>query len=164
MRRVIDTKGRLFGKLSVIDLAVILLVLIVAVGAYIRFMVVEPATITVHEAPVRYTLEIANVRDWTINSLRVGDRLFASGTPVGTITHIEILPLEVNVVGDTSVWRGVVPDRYVLLVEVSGTATVRDGRYFVSRTVPMDLGNSTSGFSTRYWGFSAMVKEISLYE
>jgi len=160
--KLLDKNGRLFGKLSIIDLAVIFFVIIIAIGAYIRFAVTEPAQIEVAEAPVRYIIEVENVRDWAQNNIRVGDRLFVSGTSVGTVVNIEAIPYVMIVTGDRGVWHGEVPGRYRLFVEMEATATVRAGRYFVSRTVPMDIGNSPTHFTSRYADFHAVIKEIGL--
>ena len=161
--KLIDEKGRIRGKVSVIDLAILLLVIIIAIGAFLKFMVLDQTAVTVQEAPVRYTLEIANVRHWAMHNIREGDTVFASGgVAIGTIVSVEAEPFRSVPVGRS--WWGVVPERYLVLVEVSATATVTDGRFLVSRTVPMGEGNSTAPFTTRYAEFSAMVREIGLYD
>ncbi|MCL2843126.1 MAG: DUF4330 domain-containing protein [Oscillospiraceae bacterium] len=160
----IDETGRLFGKINVIDLGILLLVVFIAIGAFLKFAVLEQTTVTIEAAPVSYTLEITNVRDWTIRNIRVGDTLYVTGTAVGTVVGIETRPHRVAVSSnDGAVWWGDVPERYVVEVEVEGTATVSDGRFLVSRTVPLSAGTSTTVFTTRYAGFEAMVKEIALY-
>jgi len=161
---LIDEQGRLFGRLSVIDLGILLLVLLAIAGAYVKFIVLEQTAVTVNVAPVRYTLELSGVRDWTLRNIREGDTLFVTGTPVGTVVGLTPVPLEVPIVGDGALWWGEVPARYVLLIDVAGTATVTDGRFLVSRTVPMAVGNSGTQFMTRYAEFQATVREIALYE
>jgi len=162
-RQVIDQKGRLFGKLSVIDLAVILCVLIVAIGGYIKFMVLPQTAVTVEGAPVRYTIELVNVRDWAMHNIREGDAMFVSGVYVGTVVGVSYEPHDVIVQGNGIAWRGIVPERYVAFVEIEATATVSEGRFMVSRTVPMAVGNSAGEFTTRYAEVRAFVKEINLY-
>ena len=162
--RCIDEKGRLFGKISVIDLSILLLVVFIAIGAFLKFMVLEQTTITVEAAPVSYTLEITNVRDWTAHNIRAGDTLYVTGTAVGTVRAVEMRPHRVTISSnDGTVWWGDVPERYVVEVEVAGNATVSDGRVLVSRTVPLGVGTSTTIFTTRYAEFYATVGEITLY-
>ncbi|MCL2367746.1 MAG: DUF4330 domain-containing protein, partial [Oscillospiraceae bacterium] len=160
-----DEKGRIGGKVSVLDLAIILLVLAVALGAFLRFFVLEQTEISVEAAPVRYTLEVSGVRHWTVANIRVGDQLFAPGNvAVGTIRNIRQEPQVVISTGeDGTIWEGVLPERYVLFLEVEGVATLRDGRFLVSRTVPMGVGNSGIHFMSRYASFGATVTEIAQY-
>jgi len=164
MKKRIDEKGRLFGKISVIDFGILLLVIMIAVGAYVKFMVLEQTTVTVEAVPVRYTLEITNVRDWALHNIRVGDVLYVTGTEVGTVVEVEARPHRAVVSTNAgTVWWGDVPERYVVEVEVEGTATVSDGRVLVSRTVPLGTGTSTTVFTTRYAEFIATVGEIVQY-
>ena len=166
MKKLIDEKGRLGGKLSVIDLVILLLVLAIVIGAYVQFFVLEQTDVRADVEPIRYTLGIQNVRDWAAHNIRPGDTVFAaSGAAVGTVQYVFSEPLEQVVVSALTgeVWQASLPERYTVYVEVSATATVADGRFLVSRTVPMGAGNSPTQFTTRYASFSAFVKEIGLY-
>jgi len=161
--KLIDEKGRLFGKMSVIDFGILLLVIMIAIGAFVKFMVLDQTAIVVEAAPVQYTLEVRGVRDWALRNIREGDAVFAGGVYVGTITNVSYTDMEVYVSGDGEVWLAYLPDRYVVFLEIAATATVNDRGYFVSRTVPMAVGNSLTEFTTRYAEFVAIVAEINLY-
>jgi len=164
MKGLIDNKGRLFGKISVIDLAIILLVIAVAIGAYIKFMVAPQTAVTIEAAPAQYTLEIQNVRDWAMHNIREGDQVFVTGVYVGTITSVTYGPHEATRRGEGSVFRATVPERFNVWLEIEATATVNDGRVMISRTVPMAMGNSPTDFDTRYASFYAIVREIHIGE
>ena len=164
MKRLIDEKGRLFGKLSVIDLAVLLLVLVIAAGTLLRGSAMEQAEITVDTVPVRYTLEITGVRDWAANNFRAGDELFTLQTNVGTVVRVEAHPHVAVSSEGSEPWWSEVPNRYVLFLEVEATATVIDGRVLVSRTIPLSVGNSPNTFMSRYAEAQATVREIVLYD
>lgn len=163
-RATIDKSGRLFGKINVIDLGILLLVVVIAIGAFLKFAVLEQTTVTIEAAPVRYIVDITNVRDWTARNIQAGDTLYVTGTAVGTVVNVSTRPHRVAISSnDGTVWWGDVPERYVVEVEVEATATVSDGRVLVSRTVPMGAGTSNTVFSTRYAEFYGMVREITLY-
>ena len=159
MRNWIDEKGRLFGKINVIDLGVVLLVLVIILGAFL-FVFSDETGITAEEFSVRYTLRVSDVRDWTVNNIRVGDTVFSSGTEAGTIISMTTHPHETILSGNGKIWRTLVPDRYVIYVEIEATATISDGRYLISRTVPMAVSNSTTWLTTKFAGFGGTVKEI----
>jgi len=163
MGRFIDEKGRIGGKLSVIDLAILLIVIMIAVGAVIKFTVTPQTSVMVEVVPVRYTLQLANVRDWATHNIREGDTVFSMGSNVGTVVSVTSEPYRFLVQGNGVAWWGEVPDRYWVFVEIEATATVTDGRFLVSRTVPMGVGNSQNPFTTRYAQFHAVVREIGQY-
>ena len=165
MKQMIDEKGRLFGKLSVIDAAVILIVIAVAFGAFLKFVVLEQTAVSAEVHPVSITLEVSGVRAWGMNNIRAGDTIFTGGTEVGEITEVEVRPFRVYTQGEGQVWWGEVPDRYVLILSVAAEATIsEEGRVMVSRVLPMNIGNSGVGFVSRYADFVAAIREISINE
>jgi len=164
VKRLIDEKGRIAGKISVIDLSILLLIIMVAIGALIKFTMTPQTAVTIQAAPVQYTLEIRGVRHWAMHNIRVGDAVFDGGVYVGTVTDITHGPHEAFVQGDGEVWAAEVPNRYNVWIELEATATVNDGRIMVSRTVPTAVGNSPTEFTSRYAEFVAVVKEIHIGE
>jgi len=164
MKRMIDEKGRLFGKISVIDLSILFLIVMVAIGAVIKFTVTPQTAVTIQAAPVQYTLEIRGVRHWAMHNIRVGDALFDGGVYVGTVTDISHGPHDAFVQGDGEIWLAYVPERFNVWIDIEATATVHDGRIMVSRTVPTAVGNSPTKFTSRYAEFHATVREIHIGE
>ena len=165
MKKLIDEKGRLFGKVSVVDLGVILLLVFIIAGAYLQLVVLEPTGMGAQEIPIRYTLEVSGVRDWTIDNLRVGDALFAREEPMGTIVSMEYGPHNtLTISGDGEIWWSEVPDRYVLHLEIEASAIVVDGRYLVFRTTPLAVSNGSPSFHTKFAQFSGRVLEIAPIE
>jgi len=164
MKRLIDEKGRIAGKVSMIDLSILLLIVMVAIGAVIKFTVTPQTAVTIQAAPVQYTLEIRGVRHWAMHNIREGDAIFEGGVYVGTVTGVSHEPHEAFVQGDGVVWVADVPERYNVLLELEATATVNDGRIMVSRTVPTAVGNSPTEFISRYAEFIAIVREIHIGE
>jgi len=69
-------------------------------------------------------------------------------------------PYEATLSGNGKIWSNFVPDRYMLYVEIEATAIISNGRYLVSRTVPIAVSNSPTWLSTKYAGFGGMVQEI----
>ncbi|MCL2563948.1 MAG: DUF4330 domain-containing protein [Oscillospiraceae bacterium] len=165
MRKLIDEKGRIGGKFSVIDLGVLALILVILLGGAFTFLRSEQETSgsetpTGRNIPVRYMMEIAGVRDWTVRNIELGDTLFLGEFEVGTIIGVETEPHRQLVTGDGAVWWGEVPNRYLVTLEIESTATVLEGRILIARSVPMSVGNSTGAFHTRYTAFHATVREF----
>ena len=58
---IIDNKGKLFGKINIIDLAVILLVIVAAAGICLRF-VFDAAENVRNSVIFSYTVEVEGIR------------------------------------------------------------------------------------------------------
>ncbi len=87
LMKLIDNRGRLFGKYNIIDVMVVLFILLVViVGA--RFVLVQPeAEWTIVK------VRAGNQPDYVADSLAVGDLLLGGeGNVIGNITELQILP------------------------------------------------------------------------
>jgi len=111
MSRFIDSKGRFFGKISIVDVLVVLL--IVAVGAFIFLRVQGTGSQLVG---VRTTFAVEKVRYFTVDAIHIGDQVHdESGSLIGTVedrqdkpTQVEFGDLEGLPVGsDSKIYRDV---------------------------------------------------------
>ncbi len=66
---LINKEGKLFGKISIIDIIVILAILVGAFGVYTRFFVSEKKVETA-ASHIEYTMKIKEVRIGTVNALK----------------------------------------------------------------------------------------------
>ena len=132
---IIDEKGKLFGKISIIDICVILIVIIGIAGMYITYSNIREgkldgnANVALNSSNALETAEIDfklnEVRDVTKNSIIVGDSVYTAkeGTLIGTIKNIEAKPTIKNVVSDNgAVYQATVPEKFdvTIIVEVKG--------------------------------------------
>lgn len=74
MSPFIDGRGRLFGRVSVVDIAVVALIAVVAILVWMRF-----TTEVVSTVPVHLSVFAEKVRDPTINQVQVGDQVHDDG-------------------------------------------------------------------------------------
>jgi len=161
--KLIDNKGRLFGKVNLLDCAVVLIVAAALIGAYLKFGVLQESG-TTELQPIRYTAEIANVRDFIFENLQVGDVLYESGgVNIGTIVSLTAAGYK-DAIGltDGTLVTAEVPERYMVLIEVEAEATVVGGRYYIAKTSEIAVGSSRT-FLSKYVACSGTVKEISIY-
>ncbi len=111
--KLIDEKGRLFGKLNIIDLLVILLILAV-LGRFVMKVDFKQANdgkgVEVETQTVEYDFVVLNVRDVTVAAVQEGDAVKDSKTNVsmGTVTKVESVP---------HVDEFITPEGEVMLVE-----------------------------------------------
>ena len=157
---MLDEKGRLFGKVNIIDLLVVLLVVVIAVVVGIKMMGgggllgdnTQSATIT-------YTVKVSGVDPAIYDNIKAykGDALMASGTiiagsevvditqsphdasaTIDTQTGALVVPLDQDLVDITFTIKARVPD--VITNEV-GTQEVRIGKVHTVKTVHFEFAN-----------------------
>jgi len=63
-KKLIDERGRVFGLISVIDVAVIAVVLLLAAGIYVRYFRVQTTATAQPMTPITYTIKVENLRQY----------------------------------------------------------------------------------------------------
>lgn len=146
---IMDKKGKLFGKISIVDIIVLLIVIIGVVGLLFTKskieskkymsdgsgMVVSPSA---EYDKMTVKLKISNVRDITRDAIVIGDEVYtASGeTLLGKIVDVKSKPSTKAVdAKDGTVYEAEVPERYdVTMVLESQGRKLADGYYVDSNT------------------------------
>ena len=91
MKKIIDSKGKLFGKLNIIDLLIIIVVLILALSATKKLD--ETAAKKNTDKTIVYTVKIQQVRQATVDALykeTEGIIDFETKKAIGDIVDIEV--------------------------------------------------------------------------
>ena len=159
MKKLFDSEGRLFGKVSVIDICLVLLVVLLIFAFFGRQKKTEEVVVSSPDEPFSYEVKLRGLRDVSAASFRVGDEVFDNdtGTKLGVISKIEIDPAqsEVNTL-EGKVKLIEVEDRYDLTLTIRSEGLVSDNRYFANGTYELSL-NAPYSFYTKYVGGSAVV-------
>jgi hypothetical protein len=95
--RFLDERGRVFGKISVIDLALILAVVVAGAWfAYARFGRDLGAEIAAKEKPIEITIIITGIRPSTAEAFRHSTTVseFKTGAVIGVVKGVETSPAE----------------------------------------------------------------------
>lgn len=132
---MIDEKGRLFGKISIVDLAVIAAIVIVTAGVYVRFFG-GPTKTVVQSSDFYYTLQVKNIRESNLRGLEksVNGRFYLNEkitSEMGTLTAIEPSPATgILEAADGRIVVADVPERYDAVLTFKITGRVNDRGYF----------------------------------
>lgn len=93
--KIIDNNGRLFGKISVIDVLVVAVVAVMAAALYVKSNQTHTGTSVVEET-IAFQVLVEGVPGYVQNAIQVEDQLYdkvyESGGPLGRVTQIEVLP------------------------------------------------------------------------
>ena len=162
--KLIDKNGRLFGKISVIDL---LVVLVVAVMAFALHQKNNSFTVTASSGSgttITFTCLAENLDLHVADAVAVGDKMYDkdhyTGGAIGTITAIERLEAGKTEKLKNGTYVGLTNDDGCnLLITVECTGSVTDGRYSINRVYELGV-NANRSFYTPNSAFEAMVTEI----
>lgn len=166
--KLIDQNGRLFGKISIIDLLVIAAVAVIAAAVYVKNNAAPISSGTVKEQRITFQIRTVSMEDYVTGAIRVGDKIYDAGYssgngPVGEITQIQVLN-DPGVTLEENMQDGTAPQIEVegtvdLLITVEGSG-VSDGRsYTINRVYEVGV-NSSRTYRTNRATFNGVVVEI----
>lgn len=125
---ILDNKGRLFGKINMVDLLIVLLLVSIAAGAYLFFFGGSDNQVA-ETGKVVYDFEITNVNKDFVDAITPGDPIRDSnrGNELGTVvskTSREATMLNEDLINGRYVIAEV-PDAYdvIITIEANGNIT-----------------------------------------
>ena len=131
---IIDKKGKLFGKINVVDIAVVLIIVVAVAVTYFKFNMSEHSDVTEYKTSVTYTINARNLRNFTTDAVDVGEILYdkASDKPAGKIIDKKVSPSKEYITcADGSIVKADLPDRYDLELVVESPALIRNGMVII---------------------------------
>lgn len=164
--KLVDRNGRLFGKISIIDLLVIGVVAVMAAALYFKDS--QPHTGTnVAEQDITFQIRARGVRSYVADALLVGDSLYdvdypSGGQAIGQIVEIQVERTPGTTLAsfsDGTASLVELEDSLDLLITVKGRG-LSDGRSWSVNRV-YDLGvNSSRNYMTKQAQFTGTVADI----
>ncbi|MBE7024196.1 MAG: DUF4330 domain-containing protein [Ruminococcaceae bacterium] len=158
---LLTKEGKLFGKISIIDIAVVLVLLAVAYGAYLRFFKPEEKVVTESQR-FEYTVEVQDVNRGTLEALLTKGTVTNTSTKeyAGDIFAVSYYDYkESAVLPNGTVRELTVPERYTAEVRILVDGNVSETGYYTPTNQPISIG-STLNFSTKYVATSGMVTKV----
>ena len=162
--KFLDKNGKLFGKINAIDLCVITVVVLLALGAIYKFGIVNNTSESGSTAtqPISYKVKILNTRQYSYDNIQAGDILYdkTSGNAIGTIVEVDSEPgVDLVERPDGTAVLGEVENRINIILTVEATGTITSRGHFVNRTYELLVGGIRK-FYTKYVECEASVSEI----
>lgn len=162
--KIIDKNGRLFGKISVIDVLAILVVAVLAVA--LRFKSNQPLTggSNVPMQPITFKVQLEAAPSYLEKNIHIGDEVYdqayPSGGALGTIIDIQKEPgSTLATYSDATVAITPVDDTDNLVLTIQGEGLVTDRSWSINRVY--DLGvHAARTYYTPYAQFGVTVMEI----
>jgi len=158
-----DKKGRLFGKISIVDLLVILLVLVVAGGTIYRFTA-DSTRFDDGDVTINYTIRVEGVRAFTVYYYHAGLRVYErmSNQFIGNIEDFRVVPhYQIHSLEDGSMVREYFPDTHVnIYIDITSPGRQTPYGYFAQGTFEV-AANSITNIRTRYVQVEGTIHSVS---
>lgn len=159
-RKILDEKGRLFGRINIIDVIVIIVAIVLVCGVYVKFSRNErTASVTSDLQTVTYQLEIKGVRNGIAGNLREGDLIWneENGVQLGRITGVSVNGAkQANALADGTYVLGNVEDRFDVVLTIEGGCQIVNGRYYIERSDEISVNHEKKAY-TKYCKFTGTV-------
>ncbi|WP_427340372.1 DUF4330 domain-containing protein [Caloranaerobacter sp. DY30410] len=126
--KIIDSKGRIFGLINIIDLAVLLIFALLIVGGWYKLFKSKP-NVVAEGQKVLVKLEIRNVRKPTVDGIKEGALLYHydRGQIFGKIVEKKVKNYkEAVTTSDGRIVMADVPGKYVVDLVVEADAVITD--------------------------------------
>lgn len=127
--KIINEKGKLFGIINVIDLAVILIIGVLVVGGTRRLK--KKPIVSNESSKAIITYEVPEVRQASVDKVEVGDPIYHydKGEYIGKIVEVSHVPY-IDVVPYEGKWvEAEVPGKYIIKFKIE--ADVKDSPDFI---------------------------------
>ena len=132
---MIDKNGRIFGKISIVDLTVLVAVIILIAGIYVRFFG-GPTKTVVQSSDFYYVLEVKNIRESNLHGLEksLNGRFYLNEkitSEMGTLVDIQSsTAVSTMETADGKIVTTKVPERFDALLTFKLTGRINDRGYF----------------------------------
>jgi hypothetical protein len=144
VRAVIDKQGRLFGKVSAIDLVLLLAVIGLAAGLGYRRLSPKAVAIVAANTKFYVTLSVEKIRDFSLEAVEVGDVIYEQygQQPFGTVVAVRSEQSQ-DVMKKTDGTILVVPmeERYNMYIVVEAKGSISDNGHQVNGNTQISQGS-----------------------
>ena len=146
---IVDKKGRLFGKINIIDLAVILAVIAVVAGVFVRFTGGAGKMVNAAKQ-IEFVVKVVGIRDFTVDALErqgaVTDKRYNVVT--GEITDVVTEETYFDSTkADGTIVNAPMEERYTSYVTIVTDGKESDSGYFNTNNEDLAVGREYTIYS-----------------
>lgn len=151
-------------KLNIVDLFVVIVVILVLVGAYLKFSKFNNKTNSSSSTTISYSININNVRNYSLEAYEIGDNVYDSltGVNIGKITavsEVDATNYEVGTNGESV--KVVNPYRKDVVLTVETPGTIEENAYYANKSIELKV-NSQKAIETKYAKTTGIISAINV--
>lgn len=141
---IVNEQGKLFGKISIVDIAIVVCVLLFAAAIGVRFVL--PSKANVNTGEYTYSATVKNVRQESVDAIKndIGKMWYdEKGNKVGTLVSVEEMPYITDISkNDGSIVLAEMPGKYT--IEMKFEASALQGKSSVLLDGKREVSNGSS--------------------
>ncbi len=140
---IVNKEGKLFGKVSIIDIIVVLAIVVAALGIYNRFVSSGSKVETVTQK-IEYTMIVKGVRQGTVDALAKGGKVYDAETKeyFGEIIGSEhTVATDYEEMPNGEIVSVELPEKFDVTVTVNIDGKVNDSGYYTGTNAPITIGS-----------------------
>ncbi|MCL2371912.1 MAG: DUF4330 domain-containing protein [Defluviitaleaceae bacterium] len=149
---MIDEKGRLFKRVSVVDLLIVLAFVAVLAGFVYRQMAPSIGVIIRADERFYVTVQGAGIRHFIVDAVEVGDVMYRrhSRQPIGRVVDIRVeTAYDVMLRTDGTAVLAPMEGRYDIFITMESAGSIRDERFLVGGNDHIARGSEIELVSNR---------------
>lgn len=161
--KILDENGRVGGKISIVDIIVILICLLVVFSIFVKFSNDDIRASKMDTKTVTYTVKIKGIRQGTVDAIHKGDVMHESldKNPLGEVIDIKIEPATMKMNLNNGTWvNAPLENRYDVVLTLKKNAELHDGHVYVNRVYELNV-NSTVTLMSKYVQFTGTITGIN---
>lgn len=154
--------GKLFGKVNLFDVAVILMILFLVIAGFTKFKTFNKAVDGGSMGKVIYTFIINDVRNYTSKAFASGDSVFDTMTDINIGKIINVETRDARIVKGLATGKSIVtenPYKNDIILTIEAPGSVTDSAYFANKSVELKVG-SEKKIETLYATVSGKIGSI----
>ena len=160
--KIMDKNGRLFGKISIIDVVVLLVVAVMALGLYVKSST-KNITASTQDEVITYQVQVNAIPTYMAEALKEEDLVYEDGVygdSLGKVVGLEITE-GTRLAGLPNGTLEMIPveNTVNMLVTIEGRGIMDEGNYMLNRIYNLGI-NSARTFCTPYTQFTGNVIHI----
>lgn len=159
---MINKDGKLFGKVSIIDILVVIVIIAMAFGIYMRFFK-TPEIVEVKTEKFTYTVRVDKVRIFSVDALENKGDIYDSETKeyLGKIVDVKWENFkDTGVKSDGTPVLIDYPDRYTVILKIETDGNISENGYYTASNRMISVGSEVQ-FESKYIETTGSVISIS---
>ncbi|MBO5955710.1 MAG: DUF4330 domain-containing protein [Clostridia bacterium] len=159
---IINKEGKLFGKISIIDIVVVLAIIVLALGLYMRFANSDNTKVSTEKQQIEYSVLIKGVRMGTVQALSqlgpiTNDSTKEYAGEIVDVTYTDAL--ETRELSNGKVVETLLPERYNVIAKIQVDGRAGNSGYYTSTNQSINIG-STLLFTSKYANTSGTIVDV----
>ncbi|SHH48555.1 DUF4330 domain-containing protein [Tepidibacter thalassicus] len=159
---IIDNKGKLFGKISIIDILVVLCIFSFVLGVYYKFFHVKEIKAVNSLDTIEYKIDIKDIRKASVDSLKKGVEVYEKRTDryLGKVVEKKVVPMEAYIEKtDGTIVKAEKPDRYEMIITLVTSGVEREDSFLANGNKEINVGSEIN-IKTRLVSFVGVISDV----